>query len=593
MPGLSNNTVQIKTGFFHALSTVLTKSGNPIGNEKYKSAHSVRTNEIWTDNIEFAGYTDVIFDNDGAFQSALDESSTNPAVTVVGSVSNRSVLYPLANTDYETWFFDTGTPSALGSGFLPSSGWVKPLISPSSIVDSEGNPSVGYSVRLYRPTGEFIDYALASYDVDYYSGLVKFDPNKRPIDPSNGLFFQLSQSGLESALSSGFSTAKQYLIDNNAGGIVFQYTGQYLSDLTTSTDLYTKAHSFSKLRTNDGRIIDQNYKSSHTILPEDIWLDESPYVGNLNDALSIDDISVNQIGTPSNAEIIYPLSGSNYEVWFLDSGDPTFDTDGFLPDNRIRPLISPVDVINNDIPSFGYEAKLYDRSDNLIDYYNAYYDIDYYSGFILFEPDKTPINNDNGLNLIFNSNDFINSSDKLDYIRNLSTCGPRALAWQYVGQTLDDLTLGLSASSGITISNDEIAVNIGTQSGLTFSQDDRLSINVDDETIKINQNNQIYVSGKSTYEWSFPNITSGSEQPTGVTIGNTPLSHSTVKVMVNGQVQILGGSTNYLTSDCYFYDGVSVKDIDDISVGDELYWNGNITNYNLSNDDKILFIYEF
>lgn len=151
----------------------------------------------------------------------------------------------------------------------------------------------------------------------------------------------------------------------------------------------------------------------------------------------------------------------------------------------------------------------------------------------------------------------------------------------------------LSAGPGIAISNDDIAVNIGTQSGLTFSQNDELIINIDDETIKINPDNKIYVSGNPFYEWNYSNNTNGDNQPTGITISNTPLNYSTVKVMVNGQVQIVGNSSNYLTSDCYFYDGVSAKDIDDISQGDELYWNGNITNYNLSTSDKILFIYEF
>ena len=118
-------------------------------------------------------------------------------------------------------------------------------------------------------------------------------------------------------------------------------------------------------------------------------------------------------------------------------------------------------------------------------------------------------------------------------------------------------------------------------------------VNVDDKTIKINQENQIYVNGDSVYEWNYSNTTDFlNNQPTGFTISNNPINYSTVKVFINGQVQILGDSFNYLNSDCYFYDGLNVKDIDNITIGDELYWNSINTNYILSTDDKILFVYE-
>lgn len=179
---------------------------------------------------------------------------------------------------------------------------------------------------------------------------------------------------------------------------------------------------------------------------------------------------------------------------------------------------------------------------------------------------------------LINSGNLYNDNGELYFIEFEAGIGP--------------LEPTLSAGLGITISNSEVSVNTSTQSGLTFSQDDELVINTDSETIKINQGNQLYVSGNSIYEWNYSDVTLGSEQPTGVTISNTPLNYSTVKVMVNGQVQVLGGTSSYTTSDCYFFDGSVVKDIDNINVGDELYWNGGVASYDLSPDDKILFIYE-
>lgn len=361
-------------------------------------------------------------------------------------------------------------------------------------------------------------------------------------------------------------------------------------------------HSLGKVLTESERFAgNEKYKSSHNVMSYEVWMDEIPYAPDFTDAigvgLSYSDI-VNSIGLDlGTSSILYPLSGTNYQTWFLDLGDPEQKSNGFDPsDQWCKPLISPSDVPNEaGAPSFGYEMKIFRPDDSAVNYNNAFFDVDYFAGLVRFDVGKTPIESGitSGLAFQFNKTDFEAAVDKLSYIRNINNNAPRANAFQYVGQTLDNLTLGLSDGPGITISNDDIAVNIGTQSGLTFSQNDELIINIDDETIKINPDNKIYVSGNSVYEWNYSNNTNGDNQPTGITISNTPLNYSTVKVMVNGQVQIVGNSSNYLTSDCYFYDGVSAKDIDDISQGDEIYWNGNITNYNLSTSDKILFIYEF
>jgi hypothetical protein len=131
------------------------------------------------------------------------------------------------------------------------------------------------------------------------------------------------------------------------------------------------------------------------------------------------------------------------------------------------------------------------------------------------------------------------------------------------------------------------SVTLGTQSGLTFSSGD-LQVLLDDSTIKINPGGEIFVSGNSVYQTGIPQPSNGNNSPTGITVSSSPLGYSTVKVFVNGQIQVLGtGST-----DCYFYDGTGPVQLENISIGDELYWNGLISQWELSSNDLILIIYE-
>ena len=111
--------------FFHWLGKVFTKDANIPGAEKYKSAHNVRSNEVWMDNIPFA--------QDSASASQFSSLYSN-IVRKVGTASLPGYLYPLHDTDYQSWFLDTGTPSLIpGGAFYPSNEWIKPLINPSEL----------------------------------------------------------------------------------------------------------------------------------------------------------------------------------------------------------------------------------------------------------------------------------------------------------------------------------------------------------------------------------------------------------------------------------------------------------------------------
>jgi len=371
-----------------------------------------------------------------------------------------------------------------------------------------------------------------------------------------------------------------------------------------NVDVQRKAgffHSLGKVLTESENIAgNEKYKSSHNVLSNEVWMEQIPYaptpaigVSNSNNSDVIRYIS---LGTQS---ILYPLFGSNYQTWFLDVGNPTQKSSGFEPsEGWCKPLINPSDVPNEaGAPSFGYELKIYRPNNTTVNYDATFYDVDYFGGLIRFDVFKTPIDlpSASGLAFQFSKSGFESASDKLLYIRNISNNPPRATAFQYIGKTLADFEFaaGVTAGQGLTISNGDISVNIGTQSGLTFSQDGELNINVDNQTIKINQENQIYVSGNSVYQTAIPSITNGNGSATGITISYTPLSYSTVKVYVNGQ-SILLGSTTASSVDCYFSSdsGSNAKDYEEIVTGDELYFNGDSVGYELSTTDRIVFIYE-
>jgi hypothetical protein len=223
---ISNTNIQTRAAFYHSLGRVLTRDTNFAGNEKYKSAHSVRSSEVWMDTIPYAP----TFASASAYASSASYSTS---MLMVGTPSNPAYLYPLTLSNYQTWFLDTGTPTAKPDGFEPSSGWVKPLISSTDVPSLiNGDKSSGYEFRLYNRTGGSLSYDLTYYEVDYYSGLVKFQVGNTPIDGSNGLGFTFNSTAFQA------STNKlAYVQGTSTGGpraVAFQYIGQYLSSFTAS-----------------------------------------------------------------------------------------------------------------------------------------------------------------------------------------------------------------------------------------------------------------------------------------------------------------------------------------------------------------------
>ena len=153
-----------------------------------------------------------------------------------------------------------------------------------------------------------------------------------------------------------------------------------------------------------------------------------------------------------------------------------------------------------------------------------------------------------------------------------------------------------AAGQGLTFSDSTGIIDIiwgGTGSGLTFSTtDDSLGVNVDGSTIQINSNGQLtVVAGASTpvYQLVAGTTSTGDNFPTGITLSYTPNSYSRIEVYVNGQKQRLGDGVTQ-SVDCYF--DSNGKQLINLTTGDELYWNGLFTGYELSTADSVEIVYE-
>ena len=231
MPNSQQNS-KINAAFYHSLGKVLTEASNLVGNEKYKSAHNVRSNEVWMDSISYAPTVASASQyGDGVIVRQVGSASSIP--DSIGVFSSPVYLYPLTNTNYQTWFIDTGTPTPAADGFVPSSDWVKSLINPSDVTDNSGAPSFGYQLLMYRNNGTTaISYGSAYYDVDYFSGLIRFDIGYTPTDGGNGLGFTFNKINFEATSN---VSKQSYIQSASTGGprvVAWQYVGQRLNNYT-------------------------------------------------------------------------------------------------------------------------------------------------------------------------------------------------------------------------------------------------------------------------------------------------------------------------------------------------------------------------
>jgi hypothetical protein len=489
-----------KLGSYHSFSKLKTFTNKRIGDEIYKSSHNIGATEVRIDKIPFAGSLSVAISNVSQYPNIIRR---------VGNESQPLPIYPLAGSNYLTWFIDEDQPQLdIGNkGFNPSVEWVRNFISPVDVMDSNGLiPSIGYDFKIYTKDNAHIPYNDAFYEFDYHSGFLFFLGGRTPKDPSNGIGF-FNSDEFESITDTMDSI--NYIQDNAPRVSAFQYIGNLLSDIK-----YGNGLTFSE--------------SGELSLNIDINSGLTFYEGKLS-------IDVDKISIEIDESAGLTFSSITGELQLNIENGLTFSDSGSL--------------------------NLNIETQSGLTFSDGKLDIDI---------DKVFINIDNQTGLTFSQNgDLQISIDK--------------------GLTFSDGSINLSIDKGLTFSDSELSLDVLYDSGLTFS-DNKLSILTND-TLKT-ENSKLSVSGKSVYQKQESIISNTDKSPTGVFISSTPLNHSTVKVFINGQSVFLGTETEDV--DCYFSndDGLTAKNYEDITQGDQLYFNADHIGYKLSDDDTIILIYE-
>lgn len=164
-------------------------------------------------------------------------------------------------------------------------------------------------------------------------------------------------------------------------------------------------HSMSKVRTHGNQyVFESPYKTSHTITAKEVWTDTIDYCSTI---LAADAFTTSNptIVRKYTLQLLTEVPGSNGEAYYIDNTG-TF----------VRPWISPVDVPNatTNLPSFGFEAKLYRNNNVEISPTEGVWAVDFYAGIVRFQPGYTPASMGYGV--------------------------PKISCYVYIGQTLADNT---------------------------------------------------------------------------------------------------------------------------------------------------------
>lgn len=200
-----NQSTKIGIGFFHALSKTRTEANQYVFESMYKSAHSVLLGDIWAEEVPFASTAP------DAIQASVD----------FPEVVKRYVEFPL-----------TPIPGSNGQAwYINDERFVKPWIAPTDVAHpSTGAASNGYQVNLYRENGALITPTEGVWMVDYYSGIVIFEPGYTPFDQGYGIpriscYVYVGKTLDNSGLSGNTGFAGDYYITYTLG----KANGQYLS----------------------------------------------------------------------------------------------------------------------------------------------------------------------------------------------------------------------------------------------------------------------------------------------------------------------------------------------------------------------------
>lgn len=195
---------QRKLAYFHSLGKSMIESQQNVYESNYKSSHNIRTNEIWSDNIDFTStyseaktkslLNNAVILHEMVFLSEV-YGSNGQAYIYIENGKFKDSSYPISDRGY----FDKINPS------LVEPKYIKPFISPEDVVDTTTNdPSFGYTLRLFRENGMEIFLTEGTWVVNYNTGIIYFDEGYTPSDMGWGnikaSFFEYNGNYLDTAL---------------------------------------------------------------------------------------------------------------------------------------------------------------------------------------------------------------------------------------------------------------------------------------------------------------------------------------------------------------------------------------------------------
>jgi len=180
------------------------------------------------------------------------------------------------------------------------------------------------------------------------------------------------------------------------------------------------------------------------------------------------------------------------------------------------------------------------------------------------------------------------------------TIKDKALTNMYVIYKIESWSrLDITAGGGDSEDSDGIQINVSLEAQSTgpgvnkesWSIGQKVTFELDAHGI---DSSSILDNGILTYfdKSINPNQTNGNYEQSGITISYTPYNDSYINIEVNGVSVELGDGNR--DKDSYFSRdfGMTALLIIDITAGDQLYWNGTQSGFDLVIDDEISLIYE-
>jgi len=152
---------KINSAFFHFLSKTQTEITQNPYESIFKSGHSIYSKDVFAEEIPYAN-TEIQADINVTNNPQLLKKYTQITLTAVPGSNSQS------------WYLNDG------------GAYIRPFILPTDVLDTSGNPSYGYELKLYKQDGTRIFPTQGNWNIDSYSGLILFEPGYTPSDLGYG-----------------------------------------------------------------------------------------------------------------------------------------------------------------------------------------------------------------------------------------------------------------------------------------------------------------------------------------------------------------------------------------------------------------------